>query len=133
MSSMDTDLVHRAMPLTATLGMTCEEWTPTRVVLALDHRPDLCTAGGLMHGGAVMALADAAGGGAAHLNRPDDAAGTSTIESKTNFLGPVREGGVRATATVLHRGRSTIVVETEVRQADRLVAKTTQTQSVLHR
>jgi 1,4-dihydroxy-2-naphthoyl-CoA hydrolase len=131
MSSMDTDLVHRAMPLTATLGITCDEWSPARVVLSLDHRPELCTAGGLMHGGAVMALADAAGGGAAHLNLPDGATATSTIESKTNFLGAVREGTVTASSTVLHRGRSTIVVETVLQQGERLVAKTTQTQSVL--
>ena len=58
-----------------------------RVVLTLDWRPELCTSGGLLHGGAVMALADAAGGACAFFNLPEGATGTSTIESKTNFLG----------------------------------------------
>jgi uncharacterized protein (TIGR00369 family) len=79
-----------------------------------------------------MALADSAGGACAFANLPDGAAGTSTIESKTNFLGAVREGTVTATARPLHVGRTTIVVETELRRDDgRLVAKVTQTQTVL--
>lgn len=120
------------MPLCATLGMTASEASAERVVAHLDWRAELCTSGGLLHGGAVMALADAAGGACAFLNLPDGAIGTSTIESKTNFVGAVREGAsVTATSTPLHRGRTTIVVETELRVDDRLVAKTTQTQSVL--
>jgi uncharacterized protein (TIGR00369 family) len=103
------------------------------VVLHLDWQPDLCTSGGLLHGGALMALADSAGAAAAFLNLPEGAAGTSTIESKTNFLGAVREGAtVTATASPLHCGSTTIVVETELRTgAGKLVAKTTQTQAVL--
>jgi uncharacterized protein (TIGR00369 family) len=85
-----------------------------------------------LHGGTVMALADSAGGACAFLNLPPGAAGTSTIESKTNFLGAVRSGTVRATARPLHVGGTTIVVETEMRdERDRLVAKVTQTQVVL--
>ena len=86
-----------------------------------------------MHGGAVMATADAAGGACAFLNLPDGAIGTSTIVSKTNFLGAVREGSVlTATATPLHVGRTTIVIETELRvDTSKLVGKTTQTQTVL--
>jgi uncharacterized protein (TIGR00369 family) len=87
-----------------------------------------------MHGGAIMALADSAGAACAMLNLPEGATGTATIESKTNFLGAVREGKVRARSTMLHRGSSTIVVETEVRDSrERLVAKVTQTQIVLRR
>jgi 1,4-dihydroxy-2-naphthoyl-CoA hydrolase len=98
----------------------------------MDWAPERCTAGGLMHGGAVMALADSAGAACAFANLPEGAAGTSTIESKTNFLGGAREGTVRATARPLHVGSTTIVVETEVRDATgRLIAKTTQTQMVL--
>ncbi len=78
-----------------------------------------------------MALADSAGGACAFANLPAGATGTSTIESKTNFLGAVREGVVSATARPLHVGGSTIVVETEVHHGERLVAKTTQTQAVL--
>ena len=129
-----TELLHASMPLCATLGMTGSAATADEVVAHLPWRPDLCTSGGLLHGGAVMALADAAGGACAFLNLPDGAVGTSTIESKTNFFGGVREGAtLTATARPLHRGRSTIVVETELRLDDgKLVAKTTQTQSVLH-
>jgi uncharacterized protein (TIGR00369 family) len=127
-----TELLRTSMPLCATLGMTASEASAERVVAHLDWRADLCTSGGLLHGGAVMALADAAGGACAFLSLPDGAIGTSTIESKTNFVGAVREGAsVTATSTPLHRGRTTIVVETELRVDDRLVAKTTQTQSVL--
>lgn len=127
-----TQLLHTSMPLCATLGITASEASAERIVAHLDWRPELCTSGGLLHGGAVMALADAAGGACAFLNLPEGATGTSTIESKTNFLGAVREGAsVTATATPLHRGRTTIVVETELRVDGRLVGKTTQTQSVL--
>ncbi len=79
-----------------------------------------------------MALADSAGAACAVANLPEGASGTSTIDSQTNLLAAVREGTVTATATPLHAGSSTIVVETEVRRADgRLAAKTTQTQIVL--
>ena len=128
-----TELIRSTMPLCETLGMTAELADPDAVVLHLAWRRELCTSGGLLHGGVVMAVADAAGGACAFLNLPDGAAGTSTIESKTNFLGAVRDGDeIVATATPLHVGRSTIVVETELRLASgKLIAKTTQTQSVL--
>ena len=120
------------MPLAETLGIRSDEYTPERVVLSLAWSQSLCTAGGIMHGGVIMALADSAGGACALLNLPDGAVGTSTIESKTNFIGAVRKGRVTATATPLHRGGTTIVVETEVRDdSGKLVAKVTQTQLVL--
>ena len=68
----------------------------------------------------------------AYLNLPEDAKGTTTIESKTNFLGAARSGSVTATATPLHVGSTTIVVESVVRAGERPVAKVTQTQLVLH-
>lgn len=128
-----TEFIRSSMPLCALLGMEATTLTPERVVLTMPWRDDLCTSGALLHGGAVMALADAAGGACAFANLPEGAVGTSTIESKTNFVRGVREGGVvTATATPLHVGRTTIVVETELSDADgRLVAKTTQTQAVL--
>src|SRR3954469_24158487 len=130
---MDTEQLHRSMPLCATLGMQLVAAEPDGVVVTLDWSPSLCTTAGLLHGGAVMALADSAGGVCAFLNLPDGA-GTSTIESKTNFLGAVKEGVVTATARPLHVGGSTIVVETEIRRADgKLVGKVTQTQAVLKR
>ena len=80
----------------------------------------------------VDSLADSADAACALLNLPEDASGTSTVESKTNFLGAVRAGTVTAIATPLHVGGTTIVVETSVRDASgRLVAKVTQTQIVL--
>jgi uncharacterized protein (TIGR00369 family) len=128
-----TETVQSTMPLCATLGVTASEFAPERVVLHLDWQPGLCTSAGLLHGGALMALADSAGAATAFLNLPDGASGTSTIESKTNFLGAVREGAtVTATATPLHRGLTTMVVETVLTTGDgKLVAKTTQTQAVL--
>lgn len=102
-----TELLHASMPLCRTLGTTGSEASADRVVVQLDWRADLCTAGDTLHGGAVMAVADAAGGACAFLNLPDGALGTSTIESKTNFFGAVREGAtLTATATPLHPRRS---------------------------
>jgi 1,4-dihydroxy-2-naphthoyl-CoA hydrolase len=127
-----TEIVHRTMPLCATLGITALEFAADAVVLELEWRPELCTSNGLLHGGVIMTLADSAGAGCAFLNLPDGAIGTSTIESKTNFLGAVKGGSVTARSTALHVGSTTIVVETEVRhESSRLVAKVTQTQAVL--
>jgi uncharacterized protein (TIGR00369 family) len=120
------------MPLCRTLEVRASEATPAAVVLHLDWSEDLCTSGGLLHGGEVMALADSAVGTCAFLNLPDGAAGTSTIESKTNFFAGVRAGTITATTTPLHVGRTTIVVETDVVRDDgRRVAKVIQTQAVL--
>ena len=77
-----------------------------------------------------MALADGCGGVCAFLNLPEGAIGTATIESKTNFLRGVREGGVTASTRPLHAGRMTIVIETEIVRADgAMAAKVTQTQA----
>jgi 1,4-dihydroxy-2-naphthoyl-CoA hydrolase len=104
------------------------------VGLHLDWRDELCTAGGVLHGGVLMSLADTAGAVCAYLNLPADSEGTTTIESKTNLLAAVRAGTVTAAATPLHVGGRLIVVETELRDDDgRRVAKTTQTQAVLSR
>jgi uncharacterized protein (TIGR00369 family) len=127
-----TALIRDAMPLCATLDVRADKYTPEEVALSLHWAPGLCTTGGILHGGVIMALADSAGGACALLNLPHGASGTATIESKTNFLGAVRSGMVSATAMPLHVGGTTIVVETSVRDAAaRLVAKVTQTQMVL--
>ena len=126
------DLIGGLMPLATTLGIRSDAYTAERVVLSMAWKPSLCTAGGLLHGGVMMALADSAGAACALLNLPDGASGTTTIESKTNFVGSVKAGRVAATATILHRGGTTIVVETAVRdESGKLVAKVTQTQLVL--
>lgn len=126
-----TRMMRESMPLCATLAMRTHAISPTEAVVSLEWAPELCTSSGVLHGGVVMALADTAGAIVAMHNLPEGAAGTSTIESKSNFLGAIRGGTVTATARPLHVGRSTIVVETEVMNTDRLVAKVTQTQSVL--
>jgi uncharacterized protein (TIGR00369 family) len=114
------------------LGIEMTEATQERVVAKLDVRKEVCTVGNSLHGGAIMAFADTLGAVGTIMNLPAGSR-TTTIESKTNFLGGVREGAsITATATPLHRGATTIVVETELRTAEgKLVAKTTQTQAVL--
>lgn len=127
-----TTTIHQAMPLCAHLGVRAVTWQPDLVEMEIDWAESLCTTGGLMHGGVMMMLADSCGAACAAVNLPEGAVGTSTIESKTNFLGAVKEGTVRAVSRPLHTGSTTIVIETELRRADgRLVGKTTQTQSVL--
>ena len=79
-----------------------------------------------------MSLADAAGALCAFLNLPEGSAATATIESKTNFFRPVRDGHVDAVSRPLHVGRTTIVVETDLRDAaGKHVARVIQTQAVL--
>ena len=127
-----TAQVNTAMPLGRTLGVELVAASPEAVRARLAWRDELCTAGGLLHGGALMALADTAGAYLAYLNLPEGATGTATIESKTNFFRGVREGHVHATSRLLHRGRTTIVVETDLHDdAGKHVARVTQTQAVL--
>jgi len=120
-----------AMPFAAAQGFTLSATAPAQVVGHVDWAPERCTTGGVLHGGVLMALADSAGAVCAFLNLPPGA-GTSTIESKTNLFRAVREGSVTATARPVHVGRSTIGIQTELRDdRDRLVALTFQTQVVL--
>jgi uncharacterized protein (TIGR00369 family) len=129
--TMDTAGLHALVPLAETLGMRVVGGDKDRIELELDHRPDLCTSAGILHGGTLMALADTAGAVCAFLNLPEGA-GTTTIESKTNLLAAVTGGKVTATTTPLHVGGRVIVLETELHREDgRLAAKTTQTQAVL--
>jgi uncharacterized protein (TIGR00369 family) len=118
-----------AIPFAATLGIELLEASPELVRSRLDWTPERCTAGGIMHGGVLMALADNAGGICAFLNLPEGASGTGTIESKTNFLRAVTGGTVTATTRPLHKGRTLIVIESELAREDgKLAAKVTQTQ-----
>ena len=127
-----TELIHAQVPLCATLGITADTFRPDEVVLSLDWAPTLCTGNNVLHGGIVMALADSAGGVCAFLNLPEEAAGTATIESKTNFLAATRGGTVKAHCHPLHIGKRVIVLETEVRGDDgKLAAKVLQTQAIL--
>ncbi|MGH9213690.1 MAG: PaaI family thioesterase [Acidimicrobiales bacterium] len=120
-----------AMPFAVAAGVDLLRAEATEVEATLAWSPERCTSGGVMHGAALVTLADTVGAVCAFLNLPPGA-GTSTIESKTNFFRAVRHGSVRAVARPIHVGRSTIGVQTEVRDDDaKLVALTFQTQAVL--
>ncbi len=127
------DIQKRIQPLfPGLMGIEIKEATQDRIVATMLVRPDLCTSGGMLHGGAYMAFADTIGATGAVLNLPPNTR-TTTIESKTNFLGaaPVNTR-VTAEATPLHRGKTTQVWQTMIRsEAGKLCAVVTQTQMVL--
>jgi uncharacterized protein (TIGR00369 family) len=125
------DRLLAIMPFAVTIGMVLDSAAPQQVTGRLAWSAKLCTAGGVLHGGALMTLADSLGGLCAYLNLPEGAA-TATISSSTNFLRPVRGGEVRGTARPVHAGRSVIVVQTDLRDdSSALVAQVTQAQVVL--
>jgi uncharacterized protein (TIGR00369 family) len=130
---MDVEQLNRRLAgtLSTLLGLRFVEVGPDRVVAELDIRDEVRTVGGALHGGALMALADTVGAAATAANLPEGA-GTTTIESKTNFFAAGRTGKVRATAMPLHRGKRTNVWETRVTdESGRLLSLTIQTQMVL--
>jgi len=113
------------------LGIEFVELGPERVLATLAIRADLRTVGGALHGGTLMAFADTMGAVATVLNLPPGA-GTTTLESKTNFFAAGRSGAVRAETTPLHRGKRTMVWQTRVTdESGRLLSMTIQTQMVL--
>jgi 1,4-dihydroxy-2-naphthoyl-CoA hydrolase len=114
------------------LGIRLTEVTPERVLAELIVRAELCTAGGVMHGGAFMAFADTLGAVGTIANLPPGAR-TTTIESKTNFIGAAPVGSrVIGESTPLHRGKTTMVWQTRVSsESGKLLALVTQTQMVL--
>ena len=122
--------IRDLMPFAVLLGIELLDAGRELVRARLHWTPEHCTTGGLMHGGALISLADTCGGVCAFLNLPEGAQGTSTIESKTNFLRAVRGGAITASTRPLHAGRTLIVVETEVAREDgALAAKVAQTQA----
>ncbi|HTQ13829.1 MAG TPA: PaaI family thioesterase [Rhizomicrobium sp.] len=124
--------IGSAQPLAALLGIEIVEATRARVVGRLKVRPDLCTSWNTIHGGTIMALADTLGATGAYLNLPEGAR-TTTIESKTNFIGPAAEGEtVTAESLPVHVGKRSSVWQTRISRDDgKLVAIVTQTQLVL--
>ena len=114
------------------LGIELAEVGPERVVATMQVRPDMCTTGEVLHGGAIMAFADTLGAVAAILNMPEGSR-TTTIESRTNFIGGAPAGTrVVGEAVPLHKGRTTVVCQTTIRsEAGKLVALVTQTQLVI--
>lgn len=124
------DLRQRA-PFAAELGLEVLEVSKELVRVRAHWRPEFCTSFGIAHGGFLMSIADTAGALLAVQNLPPGA-GTTTLESKTNFLRGLREGTVTATTTPVHAGRTSIVVTTDLHdEAGKLLIRTTQTQMVL--
>ena len=124
--------LNAVMPFGALLGVELDSASAEEVRGGLAWAPERCTAGGIMHGGALMGLADSLGGLCAYLNLPAGGTTTATVESKTNFFRAVKEGRVSAVSRPLHVGRSFIVVETDLHDGEgRHVARLTQTQAVL--
>ena len=129
---MSTNLAN-TMPFSRMMGVEISSAEKDRIVGTLLVRPDLCTSGKIMHGGAIMAFADALGAIGAYLNLPEGANGTTTIESKTNFLGAAPEGDtVTGETTPVQIGKRISVWQTRITRGDgRLVALVTQSQMVL--
>jgi 1,4-dihydroxy-2-naphthoyl-CoA hydrolase len=125
-------LQNLKLPFAELLGIEFVSADKERVVAELTVRPELCTGPAIMHGGAVMAFADTLGAAGTILNLPEGG-GTTTLESKTNFIaGAPRGNRLTGEATPVHRGRRTQVWTTRVTTAEgRLVAIVTQTQMVL--
>ena len=130
MAEKDPFLVNQPFP--RLMGVEVLEAAKTGVKARLTVRPDLCTSGHILHGGAIMAFADTLGAIGAFLNLPEGA-GTTTIESKTNFIAGAPLGAVLiGESTPVHRGRRTMVWQTRIATAEgKLVALVTQTQMVL--
>ena len=126
-----TALIRRIMPFCNVLGLTVVSASPDRVEATVEWTEERTTVFGGLHGGYVMAVADSTGALCAAQNLAEKA-GTSTIESKTNFLRPITQGTATIVSTPVHVGRTTIVVQTEVFRSDgKRAALTTQTQAVL--
>ena len=120
------------LPFAELLGIEFVSASPDKIVAEMIVREDLCTRPAVLHGGAVMAFADTLGATGTIINLPEGA-GTTTIESKTNFVAPAPAGTrVIGEATPIHRGRRTMIWQTRVLTPEgRLVALVTQTQLVL--
>ncbi len=128
---MNLEELVATMPFAQELGIVLTRADREGVEGTMAWSAERCTAGDLLHGGAIMALADSLGGICAFLNLPEGA-GTSTIESKTNFMRGVRAGVISAVTEPIYVGHRTIVIQTHVRDRDgKLLALTTQTQAVI--
>src|SRR6267154_4019765 len=131
MSDLDT-LEKNMPPFAALMGVKLLSASPEKVIAEMTVREDLCTRPAVLHGGAIMAFADTLGACGTVLNLPQGS-GTTTIESKTNFLAPAAVGTkVIGECTALHRGKRTMVWQTRIiAEGGRLIAIVTQTQMVL--
>jgi uncharacterized protein (TIGR00369 family) len=130
--AIDQGIADAPQPLAKLIGVEIVEATKAKIVGKLLVRPEICTTFDTLHGGAIMAFADTLGATGAFLNLPPGA-GTTTMESKTNFIGSAKVGStVTGESTPIHVGKSTSVWTTRITHEDgRLVAVVTQTQIVL--
>jgi 1,4-dihydroxy-2-naphthoyl-CoA hydrolase len=130
MTTSDVDALMSLMPFARVLGLRVDEADADHVVGHLPWRGELCTTGGILHGGALMSFADTLGATVTFLGLPEGA-GTATITSSTQLMRPA-SGDVTGRSVVLHRGRTVVTVQTTLYDADeRIVAQTTQVQAVL--
>jgi 1,4-dihydroxy-2-naphthoyl-CoA hydrolase len=130
-TALDPSALAATMPFAVHSGIEVTAADREGVVGHLDWSEERCTIGGLMHGGALMTLADSLGAVAAFLHLPEGA-GTATVSSNTSLLRGLREGRATGTATVINAGRRFITVRTDVvDDAGKLLITTTQVQAVL--
>ena len=129
-----TELAHSQMPFTRELGLGIIGGDASTIRARCSWSPERCTSADVLHGGYLMAVADSVGAMLAVFNLPQGAI-TATIESKTNFIRGVAgpdSGDLDVTTTLVHAGRTTIVVQTDITRPDgKLVTRTTQTQAVI--
>ena len=131
MTSNSSGDLMSLMPFAQQLGIEVSAADAAHAQARMAWAPELCTAGGILHGGALMSFADSVGALVAFLGLPEGAS-TATITSTTQLFRPVSAGDVRADAEALHRGRTTVTVRTSLYDdSDRLVAQTTQVQAVI--
>jgi len=134
----DTELPNlidrlQGMPFATRLGIRELRGDSTHLEAIADWAPELCTGGGTLHGGYLMTVADTLGAMCAGQHLPAGE-GTTTMESKTNLMGGVTGGSIHVWSEAIHVGRTTIVVQTDIRRDDgKLISRTIQTQAVLQR
>lgn len=130
---MSTHAIASRIPFAGVLGLEVVSATKERIEARMLVRPELCNPMGGLHGGAAMSLADTLGAMGASMNLPEGASGTTTLESKTNFIGAAKSGeAVIAVCTPVHVGRRTSIWQTRITtEAGKAVALVTQTQMVL--
>jgi 1,4-dihydroxy-2-naphthoyl-CoA hydrolase len=129
----DTHTMVSRIPFAVLIGLEITSASKERIEGRMKVRPELCNPLGVLHGGAIMSMADTMGAIGASRNLPEGANGTTTMESKTNFIGPAKTGeSVLAVCTPVHVGRRTSIWQTKIStEAGKTVALVTQTQMVL--
>jgi uncharacterized protein (TIGR00369 family) len=130
-NNLDAAQLATAMPFALRVGVVFERASKDLVEGHIDWSPELCTAGGILHGGALMTLADSLGALAAFLHLPAGAA-TATVSSNTVMMRPAGKGRVTGVATIVSAGRRFITVRVDLRdEAGKPISTTTQVQAVL--